>query len=70
MPIKSTEFDEGHLSSDPVAAQKELKKILAIMEDTEPPIQPKDNPIRYVFQITWDRIKKVIVSPITLPIFK
>lgn len=52
------QFDEGHLSSDPVAAQEEINKTLAIMEDTEPPVQPKESPIRYVFQTTWDRLKK------------
>ena len=29
------------------------------MEDTQPPILAEENVIRYVFQTTWDRLKKV-----------
>ncbi|KAL8867967.1 MAG: hypothetical protein Q9174_005312, partial [Haloplaca sp. 1 TL-2023] len=28
------------------------------MEDTEPPVRVEDNPIRYVFQTCWDRLKQ------------
>lgn len=54
-----TEFDEGHLSKDPASAQDEIDKTLAVMDDTRPPKTIEDNAIRYVFQITWDRLKKV-----------
>ena len=53
------EFDEGHLSRDPTAAQEEIERTLAIMEDTQPPVRAEENAIRYVFQTTWDRLKKV-----------
>lgn len=29
------------------------------MEDTQPPVLAEENAIRYVFQTTWDRLKKV-----------
>ncbi len=29
------------------------------MEDTQPPVLAEENVIRYVFQTTWDRLKKV-----------
>lgn len=67
MVIIPTEFDEGHLSTDPVAAEEEIRKTLTIMEDTESPIQPEESPIRYVFQTTWDRLKKVITIPVSFP---
>lgn len=54
-----TEFDEGHLCSDPVAGQEEINKILAVMEDTEPPVQAEEDPMRYEFQTICDRLKKV-----------
>jgi hypothetical protein len=60
-------FDEGHLSQDLVAAQAEIAGTLAIMEDISPPVRVEDNPIRYVFQISWDRFKKV--AAITQKIF-
>ncbi|KAF7596078.1 hypothetical protein BBP40_003340 [Aspergillus hancockii] len=53
------QFDEGHLTSDPTAAQEEIQRTLAIMDDTNPPAQPEDNILRYVFQTTWDRMKKL-----------
>ncbi|KAL0940513.1 terpene synthase metal binding domain protein [Colletotrichum truncatum] len=52
------QFDEGHLKDDPVKAQKELDATYAILEDKNPPVQPGDNPIRHVFQTTWDRFKR------------
>lgn len=57
------EFDEGHLSRDPEAAQEEINRTLAIMEDIEPPVRREDNAIRYVFQTTWDRLKQVTKKP-------
>ncbi|OJJ80056.1 terpene synthase family protein [Aspergillus glaucus CBS 516.65] len=41
------QFDEGHLCSDSVAGQEEINKILAVMEDTEPPVQAEEDPMRY-----------------------
>ncbi|KAI2765398.1 hypothetical protein DTO012A8_9382 [Penicillium roqueforti] len=52
------QFDEGHLSRDPEAAQEEINRTLEIMEDTQPPVRWDDNPIRFVFQTTWDRLKQ------------
>ncbi|RHZ53952.1 hypothetical protein CDV55_104405 [Aspergillus turcosus] len=52
------QFDEGHLSTDLQAAQDEIDRTMAIMSDTEPPVRAEDNPIRYVFQTTWDRLKQ------------
>lgn len=60
MPNFHVEFDEGHLSRDPIAAQEEIDKHLAIMEDTQPPVLAEESVIRYVFQTTWDRLKKVL----------
>jgi hypothetical protein len=54
-----TEFDEGHLSMDLQAAQEEIDRTMAIMSDEELPVRREDNPIRYVFQTTWDRLKQV-----------
>ncbi|CDM27661.1 Presilphiperfolan-8-beta-ol synthase [Penicillium roqueforti FM164] len=53
------QFDEGHLSRDPEAAQEEINRTLEIMEDTQPPVRWDDNPIRFVFQTTWDRLKQI-----------
>lgn len=53
-----SEFDEGHLKDDPVAAQEELDQTMAIMEDDVPLITPEENPIRYVFQTCWLRQKQ------------
>ncbi|KAJ6002360.1 Presilphiperfolan-8-beta-ol synthase [Penicillium sp. IBT 35674x] len=52
------QFDEGHLSQDPAAAQEEINRTLEIMEDTERPVRRDDNPIQFVFQTTWDRLKQ------------
>lgn len=60
LPTYRIEFDEGHLSRDPIAAQEEIDRTLAIMEDTQPHVLAEENAIRYVFQNTWDRLKKVL----------
>ncbi|KAL3483007.1 Presilphiperfolan-8-beta-ol synthase [Aspergillus germanicus] len=52
------QFDEGHLSMDLQAAQEEIDRTMAIMSDKELPVRREDNPIRYVFQTTWDRLKQ------------
>lgn len=31
------------------------------MEDTQQPVSVEENAIRYVFQTTWDRLKKVLL---------
>ncbi|KAL8970703.1 MAG: hypothetical protein Q9183_001390 [Haloplaca sp. 2 TL-2023] len=51
--------DEGPYSQDPAAEAEEIKQTYAVMEDTEPPVRVEDNPIRYVFQTCWDRLKQV-----------
>jgi hypothetical protein len=53
------EFDEGHLSNNPVEAAKEIIYTLAILDDTHPYISEEENPLRHVFQSTWYRIRKV-----------
>lgn len=55
------EFDEGHLAHDLVGAVHEIGRMTAIMTDQEPPVKREDNPIRYVFQTIWDRVKKVCI---------
>ncbi|KAI4107530.1 MAG: hypothetical protein L6R37_001490 [Teloschistes peruensis] len=45
-------------NKDPVGAQKEVDDTYAVMEDINPPVQREDNPIRYIFQTTWDRLKQ------------
>ncbi|KAI1297832.1 Presilphiperfolan-8-beta-ol synthase [Xylaria venustula] len=52
------QFDEGHLKDDPVAAQEEIDQTMAIMADDAAPINPRQNPIRYVFQTCWLRLKE------------
>lgn len=54
----SAEFDEGHLKDDPIAAQEEVSQTAAIMEEDAPLLKREDNPIRYVFQTCWQRVKK------------
>ncbi|KAF5515885.1 Presilphiperfolan-8-beta-ol synthase [Colletotrichum siamense] len=56
--IFDDQFDEGHLKNDPVKAKEELDAHWAILEDRNPPVQLHENSIRYVFQTTWDRVKK------------
>lgn len=52
------QFDEGHLSNDPIAAQKEIDKTIALMGEMEPPVQREADPIRWLFQNMWNRVKK------------
>ncbi|KAI1127081.1 Presilphiperfolan-8-beta-ol synthase [Nemania abortiva] len=52
------QFDEGHLKEDPIAAQEEIDETMAIMTDNGPVIEQNGNPIRYVFQTCWTRLKK------------
>ncbi|KAF7913584.1 hypothetical protein EAE99_010610 [Botrytis elliptica] len=53
------QFDEGHLKEDPAAAAEEVKQTIAIMGDNAPLYTPESNPIRYVFQECWKRLKSV-----------
>ncbi|RYC55946.1 hypothetical protein CHU98_g10274 [Xylaria longipes] len=52
------QFDEGHLKDDPVTAQEEVNATMSIMTDDAPFIHPDENPIRYVFQTCWQRLKR------------
>jgi len=52
------QFDEGHLSRNSAAAQDEIDRTLAIMGETEEKYTPESNPIRYVFQTCWERLKQ------------
>ncbi|KAH7483955.1 RNA polymerase I-specific transcription initiation factor rrn3 [Fusarium oxysporum f. sp. albedinis] len=48
-------FDEGQLDRDPVAAEKEIRHTLAVLEDgTETPDR-EQYPMRYLFRTIWDR---------------
>ncbi|KAJ8121679.1 hypothetical protein ONZ43_g1933 [Nemania bipapillata] len=58
------EFDEGHLREDPVAAQEEVDATMAIMTDDAPLIKQEENPIRYVFQTCWLRLKRRVSKEI------
>ncbi|KAJ5478807.1 Presilphiperfolan-8-beta-ol synthase [Penicillium desertorum] len=55
--IFDDEFDEGRLSKDPVAAQMELDKFLAIMDSSRPSRSLEEDPLGYLFQTIWDRVK-------------
>ncbi|KAM5373077.1 hypothetical protein ACJA88_008605 [Fusarium oxysporum] len=51
-------FDEGQLDRDPVAAEKEIRHTLAVLEDgTETPDR-EQYPMLYLFRTIWDRVKK------------
>ncbi|KAI1159663.1 terpenoid synthase [Nemania serpens] len=52
------QFDDGHLRDDPVAAQEEVNATMSIMTDDAPLIDPDDNPLRHVFQICWQQLKR------------
>ncbi|KAM7200837.1 Presilphiperfolan-8-beta-ol synthase [Naviculisporaceae sp. PSN 640] len=56
------QFDEGHLRYDPVAAAEECNKNMEILEqgDEDLPglIKQEDNPIQWVFQDIWHRLRK------------
>ncbi|OTA61599.1 Presilphiperfolan-8-beta-ol synthase [Hypoxylon sp. EC38] len=52
------QFDEGHLKEDPAAAQEEVDGTMAIMEEDSPLINQEENPIRYLFQTCWLRLKQ------------
>ncbi|KAF9240966.1 hypothetical protein DTO012A7_160 [Penicillium roqueforti] len=43
------QFDEGHLSRDPEAAQEEINRTLEIMEDTQPPRCGRDQQQRWKY---------------------
>jgi hypothetical protein len=58
IPYFFEEFDEGHLKSDPIAAQEEVDATIAIMGKTSHIYTPEENPIRYVFQTCWHRLVK------------
>ncbi|KAI2464559.1 Presilphiperfolan-8-beta-ol synthase [Annulohypoxylon bovei var. microspora] len=52
------QFDEGHLSRDLSAAREEIQIAVGIMEETQLWYLPEENPIRYIFQTTWGRMRK------------
>ncbi|KAK4032622.1 isoprenoid synthase domain-containing protein [Parachaetomium inaequale] len=53
------QFDEGHLKWDLDAAKAEVEATMAILSDTQPPVRMEDNKLRWIFQLCWDRVKKV-----------
>ncbi|GJC85376.1 presilphiperfolan-8-beta-ol synthase [Colletotrichum liriopes] len=55
----NTEFDEGHLKEDPAAAAEEVRQTVAIMGGDAPLYTAESNPIRYVFQECWERLRSV-----------
>jgi len=42
-----------------IEAAEEMIATLAIMDDTHPPVDPKQYPLRYMFQTTWHRLQEV-----------
>ncbi|KUI56708.1 Presilphiperfolan-8-beta-ol synthase [Cytospora mali] len=52
------QFDEGHLSNDPLAAQEEIDMTMALMGEMELPLQREANPIHWLFQNIWNHFKK------------
>lgn len=42
-----------------IEAAKEMIDMLAIMDDTHPPVDPKKHPLQYIFQTTWHRLQEV-----------
>jgi hypothetical protein len=56
--IRSQVFDDGHLKEDLTGAREEVKKTMAIMDGSAPIYTRTSNPVRYVFQCCWQRVKK------------
>ncbi|KAI1386076.1 isoprenoid synthase domain-containing protein [Hypoxylon trugodes] len=52
------QFDEGHLRDDPAAAEEEIDKTTAIMDEAAPLVTPTENPIRHIFQTCWLQFKQ------------
>ncbi|KAL9570063.1 hypothetical protein ACKAV7_005784 [Fusarium commune] len=52
------DFDEGQLDRDPVAAEKEIRHTLAVLEDGSETPDRERYPLRYLFRTIWDRVKK------------
>ncbi|KGO43194.1 Terpenoid synthase [Penicillium expansum] len=52
------QFDEGHLKDNPIAAEEEIGKIIAIMNGTRCSVSMYEDPLGFIFQTVWDRIAK------------
>ncbi|OTA98480.1 hypothetical protein M426DRAFT_69724 [Hypoxylon sp. CI-4A] len=52
------QFDEGHLKEDLKAAQEEVDGTVAVMEEDAPLVKLEENPLRYIFQSCWLRLKE------------
>ncbi len=63
---REVEFDEGHLKNDLVAAEAEIEATMAILSDAQPHILMEHNKLRWIFQLCWERLKKV--SSTTYPV--
>ncbi|KAL7940468.1 isoprenoid synthase domain-containing protein [Trichoderma barbatum] len=57
------QFDEGNMKDKTIEAAKEMIDMLAIMDDTHPPVDPKKHPLQYMFQTTWHRLQERNPSP-------
>lgn len=53
------DFDEGQLDRDPVAAEKEIRHTLAVLEEGAEIPDRELHPLRYLFRTIWDRVKEV-----------
>ncbi|KAF5563413.1 salicylate 1-monooxygenase [Fusarium phyllophilum] len=52
------DFDEGQLDRDPVAAEKEIRHTLAVLEDGSEIPDREQYPLRYLIRTIWDRVKE------------
>ena len=54
------QFDEGHLSHNLAAAQAEIDRAIAVIDDVNPDkfIAMSEDPVRYALQSIWSRIKE------------
>ena len=55
------EFDDGHLKYDLTAVEDEVEAHMAIMTDTYRPLRMEDNRLRWMFQLCWTRLKRVLL---------
>ncbi|KAG0153336.1 hypothetical protein PDIDSM_5189 [Penicillium digitatum] len=58
------QFDDGHLKDDPIGAEEEISKVVAIMNGTWPSVSMHEDPLGFLFQRVWGRLEKSL-SPTT-----
>ncbi|KXJ93672.1 Presilphiperfolan-8-beta-ol synthase [Microdochium bolleyi] len=52
------QFDEGHLSKDPLRAAEEVVNSLAVLDASYPVVNANDNPLAFLLQRVWLDFKK------------